>query len=138
MTVVLPHLDEGNRTFWEGCRAGELRLQRCNSCDHLRYPISPVCPRCLGTDAMWEAVSGDGRVWSFGIFRHAYNNGWRERVPYNVALVRLDAGPALISNVVGIAPEELRVDLPVTVAFEAVTDEVTLPVFKPRDEDGAR
>jgi uncharacterized OB-fold protein len=131
--LVLPQIDDANRPFWDGCREGVLRIQGCSDCGHLRYPISIVCPKCLSTDATWEPMSGRGEVYTFGIFRHAYNDGWRERVPYNVALVQLDEGPTLISNVVGIAPEALRVGLPVTVVFEAVTDEVTVPQFTPAE-----
>lgn len=129
MSLILPVVDDVNRPFWDGCREGELRLQRC-SCGELRYPISTVCPRCLSTEYAWEPVSGHGRVFSFTVFRHSYNDGWADRVPYDVAIVELDEGPRLITNVVGIALEELRVDLPVSVVFEPEGD-VVLPRFEP-------
>jgi uncharacterized OB-fold protein len=133
MTVVLPVVDDGNRPFWEGCREGVLRLQRCRRCGSLRYPVSPVCPRCLSEEADWEEVTGDGEVYSFAVFRHAYNEAWRARLPYVVALVQLEAGPTLIGNVVGLDPDLVVVGLPVSVVFERVTDEVSIPVFAPRD-----
>lgn len=114
-----------NGPFWDACRAGELRLQRCAGCGHLRYPVSIVCPRCLSTEAEWERVSGDGEVYSFAVFRHQYKSDWP--VPYTVALVRLEEGPTLISNVVGIEPEAVRIGLPVTVVFEDA-----VPKFAPR------
>jgi uncharacterized protein len=131
--IVLPQIDDANRPFWDGCRDGVLRLQRCSDCRHLRYPISIVCPHCLSTEATWEQMSGLGEVYTFAIFRHAYNDGWRDRVPYNVALVQLAEGPTLISNVVGVEPEALRVGLPVAVVFETVGDDVTVPRFAPAD-----
>jgi hypothetical protein len=133
--LVLPQLDDVNRPFWDGCRDGILRLQRCTDCAQLRYPISIVCPHCLSTGATWEVMSGRGEVYTFAIFRHAYNNAWRARVPYNVALVQLTEGPTLISNVVDIELEDLRIGLPVTVVFESVTDAVTVPRFKPFEGD---
>jgi uncharacterized OB-fold protein len=128
---ILPAVDDENRPFWDGCRDGVLRLQRCTSCTHLRYPISRYCPRCLSEAAEWEAVEGRGSVYSFGVFRHGYNDAWRDRVPYVVALVQLDAGPTLISTIVETDPETVFVGQRVEVAFERVTDEVTVPNFRP-------
>jgi uncharacterized protein len=136
--LVLPTIDDVNRPFWDGCREGVLRLQRCNACGELRYPISPVCPTCLSVDYGWDELSGRGEVYSFGVFRHAYNDAWRDRVPYNVALIKLAEGPTLISNVVDIDPEALRVGLRVRVVFEAETDEITVPRFQPLTGDEQR
>lgn len=128
MTLILPSIDDLNRPFWDGCAEGELRLQRC-ACGHLRYPISTLCPACLSTTYAWERVSGKGRVFTFAVFRHVYNDAWADRVPYVVALVQLDEGPRMLSNVVGSPPEDVRVDAPVEVLFE--TDEgVAIPRFR--------
>lgn len=129
--LVLPVVDEVNRPFWDGCREGVLRLQRCGGCGRLRYPISTVCSVCTSRAVEWEAVSGAGTVYSFGVFRHAYNDAWRGRVPYVVALVELAEGPTMISNVVGVAPEAVRVGQAVSVVFDAVTPEVSVPHFRP-------
>lgn len=127
--TVLPVIDELNRPFWEGCRVDRLLLQRCSPCGHLRYPISTICPRCLSTAYRWDQMSGRGSVYSFAVFQHAYNDGWRDAVPYAVALVELDEGPTMISNIVGVELEQVRVGLPVSVVFEPVTDQVTVPRF---------
>lgn len=129
--LVLPVVDDVNRPFWDGCREGVLRLQRCGGCDRLRYPISTVCPHCTSCTVEWEAVSGSGTVYSFAVFRHAYNDAWRERVPYVVALVELAEGPTMISNIVGVAAEEVHVGQAVSVVFDAVTPEISLPQFVP-------
>ena len=124
-----PTVDDGNRMFWDACAAGELRVQRCITCGHLRYPISTVCPECLSEDAAWELLSGRGTVVSFCIFRHAYNEAWRDRLPYNVALIQLEEGPRMLSNVHGVSPDEIRVGLEVKVAFE-VEQGFSIPVFE--------
>ncbi len=124
-----PMIDEGNKAFWDACAAGELRVQRCITCGHLRYPISTVCPECLSEDAAWELLSGRGTVVSFCIFRHAYNEAWRDRLPYNVALIQLEEGPRMLSNVHGVSPDEIRVGLEVKVAFE-VEQGFSIPVFE--------
>ena len=124
-----PTIDDGNKAFWDACEAGELRLQRCTPCGHLRYPISTVCPECLSADADWEVLSGRGTVFSFCIFRHAYNEAWRDRLPYNVALIQLEEGPRMLSNVQGVLPEEIHVGLAVKVAFE-VEQGFSIPIFE--------
>jgi hypothetical protein len=129
---VLPAVDDGNRPFWDGCREGVLKLQRCGGCGRLRYPVAPVCPHCLSEDARWEAVSGRGEIYSFAVFRHAYNDAWRDRVPYAVALVRLEEGPTLIGDVTGIDPADISVGMLVEAVFERVSDEITVPAFAPR------
>jgi uncharacterized OB-fold protein len=131
MTSPLPEIAELNRPFWDACRASTLVLQRCLDCGRLRYPIARYCPHCLSSRATWEPVSGGGEVYTFAVFRHAYNVDWRDRVPYTVALVKLAEGPCFLSDLVGVRPEEVRVGLPVEVVFEAVTDEITVPRFTP-------
>ncbi|HWE34261.1 MAG TPA: OB-fold domain-containing protein [Solirubrobacteraceae bacterium] len=131
MTAVLPQIDDVNRPFWDGCRERRLLLQRCTPCSHLRYPISTICPRCLSSSYTWEATGGHGTVYSFAVFRHAYNDAWRDQVPYAVALVELDEGPTMISNIVGTEVENVRVGLPVRVVFEPASDEITVPRFSP-------
>lgn len=129
----LPEIGDDNRPFWEACARGTLSLQRCGECRRVRYPISPACPRCGGPAFEWTPVSGRGRVFSYAIFHQVYHRGFQTAVPYNVALVQLDEGPFMFSNVVGIPNEALRCDLPVRVVFERVTDEVTLPRFRPEE-----
>lgn len=130
---ILPTIDDGNRPFWEGCAEDVLRLQRCGGCGHLRYPIALVCPRCLSRETSWEEVDGGGEVYSFGVFRHAYNDAWRDRVPYVVALVALDAGPTLISTIVDAEPDDVHVGQRVEVTFERLSDEVVVPNFRPAE-----
>ncbi|HWD64137.1 MAG TPA: OB-fold domain-containing protein [Solirubrobacteraceae bacterium] len=129
--LILPTIDELNRPFWAACRRGELVLQCCSACGRRRYPIAQLCPTCLCDAYTWEPVSGRGNVYSFTVFRHAYNDAWRDRIPYVVALIALDEGPFMLTDLVNVSPEDVRVDLPVTAVFEAVTDEVTIPRFTP-------
>jgi uncharacterized OB-fold protein len=134
---ILPTIDDGNRPFWDGCLAGILVLQRCDECGHLRYPISPVCPQCISVKATWVETDAAGEIYSFGVFRHAYNDAWRDRVPYAVALVKLDAGPTLISNIVDVDPKNVHVGQRVTMVFERIGDDLAIPQFTPLDEGGS-
>ena len=100
----------------------------------LRYPASIVCPECLSRDAEWTAVSGRGKVFSFVVFHRAYHPAWEGKVPYNVALIELDEGPIMLSNVVDVDNAKLAVGQPVRVAFEKLDDDLAIPVFKPADD----
>lgn len=125
----LPRVREIDRPYWEACRRGELRLQRCVDCHEWRFPPEPRCPKCLSTDYTWELTSGKGTVWSWIVMHRQYFAGLAEQLPYNVALIRLDEGPLMMSNVD--APnDELVCDMPVEVFFEVISDEFTFPRFR--------
>jgi uncharacterized OB-fold protein len=109
-------------------------LQRCTQCGFRRYPAAEVCPRCLSADARWEAASGRGELFSFVVFHRAYHPAWEGRVPYNVALVELEEGPIVLSNVVGVANERLEIGMKLIAAFEPLADALAIPVFRPRSD----
>jgi hypothetical protein len=127
----VPAVSELTEPFWTGGLSGELRLQQCASCGHVRYPISTVCPVCLSPEAAWTAMSGRGTVQSYIVFERAYHDAWADQVPYVVALIELTEGPVMISNVVGVAASEVRVGQPVTVAFLRRSATAALPQFAP-------
>ena len=129
---VLPTITDLNRPFWDGAAAGELRMQACTRCGHIRYPISDTCPRCLDPGYEWRRLSGDGEVLSYMIFHRGYHAAWKQ-VPYNVVLVQLAEGPRMFSNVVPVERTDLRVGMPVRVTFAGV-DGISIPRFVPRDE----
>ncbi len=129
----LPQPDAMTRPFWEACRRRELQVSRCGDCGHLFLPPGPCCPRCWSTQLAPRVVSGEGHVFSFAVYRRTYHAAIP--APYVVALVELVEGPRLISNLVGCAPEEVRVDMPVLVHFEDV-GEFTLPRFRPASGGG--
>jgi uncharacterized OB-fold protein len=106
-------------------------VQRCTHCDRLRYPAGMVCPECLSGEAEWQSLSGRGKVFSFVVFHRAYHPAWEGKVPYNVALIELDEGPIMLSNVVSIDNAKLEVGLPVQAFFEAIDESLAIPVFKP-------
>jgi uncharacterized protein len=131
VNAILPELSDLNRGFWEATARGELAVQRCGGCGHLRYPISEVCPRCLSLELEWEPLSGRGTLYSWIVFHHAYHPAWRDRLPYTVALVELEEGPLLISN---LAAGEPVLGMPLQVTFERVGD-FAIPRFVPRSQE---
>jgi len=131
-TKPLPTITDENREFWEGAKRGKLRMQKCGDCGHIRYPISHVCPKCLSYNFNWTDLSGRGEVFSYIVFYQLYNKAFEKDIPYNVALVQLEEGPRMYSNVVGVDNDAVKVGDKVEVTFDPVTPEVTIPRFKPR------
>ena len=126
----LPEITPDNKPFWDACKRHELSLQRCQDCGHLRLP-SPICQKCLSMNSGWVSVSGRGKVYTWTTLFQRYNPAFADELPYNVAIVELEEGPRLITNIVGCNNEDLRIGMEVEVVFEDVTEEITLPRFKP-------
>lgn len=116
--------------FWEGTRAGELRLQRCSACSHTYFPPRPFCPDCGSRDVVVYAASGKGKLHSY-IINHIGAPG--REPPFAVAIVELEEGPRLMSNILECeqTPEALELDMPLEVTFETLTGDITLAQFKP-------
>jgi hypothetical protein len=127
----LPRLDEESRGWWEALARHELYFQRCRACGTRRLPPRALCPHCLSEQTEWVQASGRGTVYSFTVTHQNQAPGFREEVPYVLAVVRLDEGPQLMTNVVGCPPDAVRIGMPVEVVFDDVTAEVTLPRFRP-------
>ena len=105
---ILPPATELSRPFWEGCRAGELRLQHCGDCGRFQFYPRTVCSHCDSTALTWRAVSGNGRIASFTVVRRAISFAYD--APYVVALIDLEEGPRMMSSVVGVDPEALDLE----------------------------
>jgi uncharacterized OB-fold protein len=120
--------------FWEGCRAGELRIPRCDACGKLVWYPQPSCPRCAAENMPWTRVSGRGRLFTWVRVHRAFLPGFEKRVPYLTALVELEEDPAVrLATLLDAADgAPLRIGLPVEVDFERVSDALTLPRFRIR------
>ncbi len=132
--MPLPSITDDTRPFWDACRRHELVVQRCTGCGAFRHPPAPVCWRCRSFAHEWPRVSGRGTVFSFATVHRAFLPGLESAVPYVVAVVALDDAPGvrLVSNLVDVAPADLRIDLPVEVVFDDVSDAVSVPRFRAR------
>ena len=119
--------------FWEGTRSGELRLQRCMACEQAYFPPRPFCPSCGSRDVAVFAASGRAALHSYTI---SYRPAPGFVAPYVIAVIELEEGPRMMTNIVGCPPDprNLPLDMPLTVVFEAMNDEITLPFFGPVGE----
>ena len=133
----LPEPTPETEHFWEGTRAGELRLQRCRDCGEIYFPPRPFCPACASRNVEVFAASGRGSLLSY-VINHRPHPSFDGR--YAIALVQLDEGPTLMSNIVDCpqTPEALVLDMPLEVVFEAQNEAIALPLFRPVGADAAR
>jgi hypothetical protein len=128
----LPEPTPETRHFWDGTRAGQLRLQRCQACAHVYFPPRPFCAKCGSRSVAVFRASGRGTLHSYVINQRAMPGSGFE-APYAIAVVALEEGPRMMSNIVGCpqTPEALILDMPLEVVFEPVNDEISLPLFRP-------
>jgi uncharacterized OB-fold protein len=126
----LPAITAETRHFWEGTRAGELRLQRCATCSHVYFPPRPFCPQCASQKVGVFRASGRATLYSY-VIHHRAAPGFVP--PYSIAVVQLEEGPRMMTNIVEVeqTPEALRLDMPLEVIFQPMNDEISLPLFRP-------
>jgi uncharacterized OB-fold protein len=129
--LPVPVADQESAPFYEGAREGKLMLQRCASCGRKRLPGRERCVDCWSEDFEWSPASGRGTLYTFGIMHQQYHPAFASVIPYNYAIVELEEGPRLVTNIVDCPNEDLRVDMPVTAVFDPVSDETTLVRFRP-------
>lgn len=130
MSAPLPQPTELTRPFWAAAREHRLLIQRCKACaEHCFYP-RPLCPHC-GEEALeWVEASGRGTLYSYTVARRPTSRAFTDRVPYVIAIVELEEGPHMTTNIVESDPESLRVGDPVEAVFEDVADEIALVYFR--------
>jgi uncharacterized OB-fold protein len=130
----LPSPDPGTAPYWEGTRAHELRLPRCRDCSEVHFYPRSLCPSCGSARLEWIKACGRGSVYSFTVVHRPPSSAFKARVPYVVAVVTLDEGPHLMTNIGGCAPDDVRIGMPVEVAWEDIDPVATLPYFVPRSK----
>ena len=105
-TIPAPERDALNTPYWDSLAQGALSFQRCSACGHAWLPARSECPACLADQWRWEKAKGGAKLISWVVYHVAFHPAIAKRLPYNVAVVELDEGPRLISNVVGVADAE--------------------------------
>ena len=128
---MIPKPTPETRHYWDGAREGELRLQRCDSCDNVYFPPRPFCPECGSRDVSVIKASGRGKLFSY-VINHLPSPGFEDG-PFAIAVVELEEGPRMMSNILECeqTPEALQLDMPLEVIFEKLSDEISLPQFRP-------
>ncbi len=124
----LPHATSATSApFWRGCAEGVLRYQRCQACDEANFPPSEHCRNCLSDKLSWAVSEGEGEIYSWTVVHRPVTPEFQ--APYAPAIVTLREGYQMLTNVVGVHIDDLKVGMPVRVEFHAVDGDFTLPYF---------
>jgi uncharacterized OB-fold protein len=127
----LPTPDENTQPYWDGTREGKLLIKRCGDCGRAHFYPRPFCPHCWSEKVTWEEASGRGTLYTYSVVHVNDLPPFPERVPYVAAIVDLDEGPRVMTNIVDCDFDALQVGMPVEVTFREETEAVTLALFRP-------
>ncbi|MDO8363385.1 MAG: Zn-ribbon domain-containing OB-fold protein [Actinomycetota bacterium] len=126
----LPTVEDETRPYWKAAADGTLLIKKCNACGEVHHYPRPFCPSCWSDDVAWQEASGRGTVYTYStIFRNDLPpfDAWGA---YIAAVVELEEGPRLMTNIVDCPPEECSVGMPVVVDFRPLTDDIGAPIFR--------
>lgn len=116
--------------YWQAARDHRLALPKCDDCGKFWFPPTRTCPHCLSSRFQFSDVSGKGKIYSFVTYHRVYRPAFAQDVPYVVALIELDEGPRLLSNIIGVSPDEVACEMKVEVVFDDYDEEISIPKFK--------
>ncbi|MBI4331836.1 MAG: Zn-ribbon domain-containing OB-fold protein [Chloroflexi bacterium] len=130
----LPSMDPDIEPFWKALKRHEFNLYHCKKCGAWYFPVA--CCRNHDNEPLfgnmeWAKASGKGKVFAFNIHHRAFHPGFEKDVPYVYAMIKLEEGPMIGSNVVGCDPYQVKIDMPVEIVFQDITEQFTLPQFRP-------
>jgi uncharacterized OB-fold protein len=131
MRFDLPTPDDTTRSFWTGAEQGQLLIKRCRNCERAYFYPRPFCPHCWSEEVEWEVASGRARLYTWSVVYVNDLPPFADQVPYIAAIVDLDEGPRMMTNVVDCPVHNLKAGMPLQVAFRHQAEGVTVPVFRP-------
>ena len=130
----LPVPDPVTQPYWDGLKAGQLRIQRCLSCEKAVFYPRALCSHCGSRELEWITCSGRGTLHAFTIAHRGTPAAFKGSTPYVVAMIDLEEGARLMTNLIGVdpTPAAVKIGMPVEIVFEEVTPTITLAKFRPR------
>ncbi|WP_127806015.1 Zn-ribbon domain-containing OB-fold protein [Hydrogenophaga sp. NH-16] len=126
----LPVIDGESRPYWDTLKRHRLTIKRCTACGKHHFYPRALCPHCHSDAVEWVDACGTGTIYSFTIARRPAGPAFKADTPYVVAVIDLDEGARMMTNIVTDDVEAVRIGQRVTVQYDDVTDEVTLPKFR--------
>ncbi len=129
----MPVPNPETKAFWDACREQRLLIQSCSDCGHRQFYPRLICSECSSRDVDWVEACGSATIKSFTIMRMAISPAYESDIPYVIALVSLDEGPTMMTNVVNCDLEALAIGMDLQVQFRRYSDEISVPVFAPVD-----
>ncbi|MBV1877264.1 MAG: Zn-ribbon domain-containing OB-fold protein [Pseudomonadales bacterium] len=131
ITRPLPkHKELDSQEFWAGTKEKEFRYQQCDNCETVIFYSRRHCTGCTSGNLVWKKAAGTGTVYTFSIVRQSYHPFFRNMAPYTVAFIDMDEGPRILSNVVGIDADEVKIGQRVQLEWEE-HEALNIPLFKP-------
>ena len=127
----LPMVQTWSEEFWKAAKQHRLLIQKCNKCQAMIFYPRKHCPECWSSDMGWSEADGRGKVYTYTVMMDQVEPKFMEDLPYVLALVDLKEGIRMMTRIVGCKPEEVTFDMDVEVVFEDVTQEFSLPYFRP-------
>jgi uncharacterized protein len=127
--LPLPEPSVETEPFWAAVQERKLLMPKCDACGTVNFPPRVACGTCAKTNFTWTEMSGRGKVYSFTVYHRVYRPAFKEKVPYVVAVVDLEEGPRIISNITGMPIAEVTCEMPVTVVYDEVRDGYLIPKF---------
>jgi uncharacterized OB-fold protein len=130
-----PMADAITLPWWQAATEHRLVVQRCTACDHTRLPPAPVCPECRSDASDWQEVPGRGEVYTYTLVHRPIAAG--QELPFVIAVVALEdaGGVRMISNLVGVDPDDVAIGLPVELVWEDMSADLAIPRFRPTSEE---
>lgn len=130
-----PAITPETKPFWDAAKNKEFMLVKCVDCGFYRNPVSitaNICPDCGSRKpGAWVKASGKGKVHTYTAVHRTFHPAFERELPYILVIVELEEGPRFLANMREITPDEMKLDMPVEVIFEKLTDDIMLPQFKP-------
>jgi len=127
----LPRPTPETQAYWEGCRQHQLLIQRCSECSRYQFYPRIICTGCMSNKIEWVKAKGSGQIISYTIVHRAISAAYAAEVPYVIALIQLEEGPKMMSNIVNCVPDKVMIGMSVEVVFEDWSEEITIPKFRP-------
>ena len=129
----LPRPTTDTQEYWDACKRHELVIQKCSDCGSYRFYPLPICHNCGSMNFEWHKVSGKGTIYSWTKVWHAADETWKQEIPYILAVMELAEQPGLLipGNLLEYDEKDIRIGMPVEVTFVDVTEEISLPQWRP-------
>jgi uncharacterized OB-fold protein len=131
MRFDIPSPDLETQPFWDGCKEGRFLIRHCNACGEDHFYPRPFCPTCWSDDVAWKEASGRATLYTFSIVHQNDLPPFGERVPYVAAIVDLEEGPRVMTNIEGVEHDALRIGMPLVVDYKPISDDLTIAIFRP-------
>ena len=134
----LPIPQQESEFYWQKCKEHELWLRHCKQCNKVYFYPRDVCPMCFQRDTEWIKASGKGTLYTYAIAHQLPRPNYKGPLPFVIAMVQLEEGPIMPTNLVEVKPEpaSIKVGMHVEVTFDDITEEISLPKFKPMTSPG--